>query len=701
MSDYLSFRLRDDFVSRYARKKVNWGYDAGGGNSLGEIIFYTKYSRIKPDGRKERWHETCRRVIEGTYSILKEYCARKGTRWNDQKAMRSAEEAYASMFNFLWLPPGRGLWMMGTPLVNEEWNAAPLYNCAFISTEKLTHHSAYEATLPFVRLMEMSMYGIGVGFDTRGAGRLTLENPTNEEITYRVEDSREGWCESYGVLLESYFFKNRPRVKMIYDDIREKGTPLKRFGGTAAGPQPLIDLHESVRRMFDGRAGTTISDIDILDLNNLSGRAVVAGGIRRTAEIGLFQIDQKSALDAKNPMVFPERMGIVVDDEGQIVRKDGEPVYSDEGGWGDLSNNSVIAHVGDDLDFICDRIAINGEPGIFYEDLSQNYGRMIDGYQDGLDGLVRGVNPCGEISLESHELCNLVETFPNAHDSRADYLRTLKFAYLYAKTVTLLPTPWPETNEVIIRNSRIGTSMSGVASFVEERGWQEMRMWADAGYQEIKSRDKQYSRWLGTRESIKEATAKPSGTVSILPGHRPSPGVNYHEYSGPFMRTVRFRPDDPFVEVAREAGYRIEPDIMDPNNRVVIYFPVLGADIRNTRQVPLWEKVALAALIQEWWADNSVSATFTFNKETEADQLSSVIRAFEGRLKTLSFLPYTDGTTPYKQMPYQEIDAEEREKQAQDIKALDWKKLYNTADAKEAEGEKFCTTDKCEISFGA
>ena len=56
-----------------------------------------------------------------------------------------------------------------------------------------------------------------------------------------------------------------------------------------------------------------------------------------------------------------------------------------------------------------------------------------------------------------------VETFPDKHESVEDFLETLKYAFLYAKTVTLGPTHWPKTNAVMLRNRRIGCSMSGLA----------------------------------------------------------------------------------------------------------------------------------------------------------------------------------------------------------------------------------------------
>ena len=115
----LSFHLSDEFIARYVDRPVDWGYQDAGGNSLGEITFLRTYSRLKEDGTKERWWEVCRRVIEGMFSIQYDWCKTNRLPWNHNKAQKSAQEAYERLFTFKWTPPGRGLWVMGTPLVNE------------------------------------------------------------------------------------------------------------------------------------------------------------------------------------------------------------------------------------------------------------------------------------------------------------------------------------------------------------------------------------------------------------------------------------------------------------------------------------------------------------------------------------------------------------------------------------------------------
>lgn len=691
---FLSFRLPDDFLTKYKAKTPRWGFPVGGGNTLGELNWLTKYSQRKLDGSKERYWEGCRRVIEGMYSIQKDYCLdHLRTRWNEDQAQTSAQEAFDRLFHFKWTPPGRGFWKMGTFMVNGLKNSAPLQNCGYLSTSDIG--IAESPGHVFGRLMEMSMLGVGVGFDTRGAGKLRLHQPrTSKEPKMVIEDSREGWSESTELLLNSYFLPRQKAVQFDYGRIRPAGELIRGFGGKAAGPQPLIDLHRRLHALLDYRSGQKITETDIVDIMNLVGKAVVAANVRSSAEIALSETSSREFLDLKNPAINPERLGFKRDPTGgPLVGKDGLWQQSEEGGWGYTSNNSCIVNVGSDYTELAARIAINGEPGLVWLDMIQARGRMEDGAEKG-DRRAMGVNPCSEQPLEPWETCTLVESYPTNCVDLTDFLRTLKFAYLYGKTVTLLPTHWRETNEVMMRNRRIGTSMTGLAEFVEKHGWSELRRWQEAGYAELKQWDKSYSEWLGVRESVRLTSIKPSGTVALVAGT--TPGVHWPTERGQYLRRMRLTVNDPVAQAMKEAGYPIEPNVQNPVFGLVVTCPTKGPDIPSERDVSVWQKVALAADCQRYWSDNAVSITASFNQKREGPELLNVIRAFEGKLKTVSFLPMGDGELPYAQMPYERATPEVWQAMWNQIKPLDWDRLY-AGEASDAEGERYCSNDSCEI----
>jgi ribonucleoside-triphosphate reductase (thioredoxin) len=671
-----SFRLNEEFLASYRDKKAPFGFRDAGGNSVGEITFLRTYSRKKEDGTKETWVDVCQRVIEGMYSLQKEHCKTNRLPWSDAKAQASAKEAFDRLFNLKWTPPGRGLWVMGTPIVNVQKNSAALQNCAFVSTLEMTKLNPAK---PFGFLMEASMLGVGVGFDDKGAEKeFTIYEPKNECTTVVIPDTREGWVESTVELINSYLKADQNCLEFDYSEIRPAGAPISTFGGTAAGHEPLERLHNYINNLFKGRSGELVTKKDIADIGNLIGVCVVSGNVRRSAELLIGSIDDSDFLNLKNADVFPERNSY-------------DPSAP---GWGWMSNNSVAVEVGTDFEPIVDGIARNGEPGVIWMDVSKKYGRLADPINN-KDHRIAGYNPCAEQSLESFEMCTLVETYLNRHDSIEDYNRTLKFAYLYAKTVTLLPTHWEETNAIMQRNRRIGLSMSGVANFTDINGLPILRDWMNSGYENVKKYDIIYSEWLGIRESIKTTTVKPSGTVSILAGE--SPGVHWTPGGKFFNRAIRFANSDPMLPLFKMANYRVEPASESPDTTSVVFFPIKSDAERAERDVTIFEKMSLAATAQRYWSDNSVSVTVSFDPETEAKHIGTVLHMYDGQLKTVSFLP--SGNHTYPQMPYTQITEDEyREEGEMKLFPIDFSGVY-AGMAADAIGESYCTTDACEVKL--
>jgi len=677
MSDVFSFRLSDDFVTKYAEIEPPFGFKDAGLNSLGEITFIRTYSRVKEDGTKERWHEVCKRVIEGMYSVQKNHAKENRLPWNDYKAQKSAQEAFDRMFNLKWTPPGRGLWAFGTPMTMEKRNSAALQNCAMVSTRDIDRN---DPGALFAWVMDALMLGVGVGFDTVGQDKeMPIYAPTEPVVIYQIPDTREGWVESTRILLNSMLRQNQNIQEFDYSLIRPAGAPIKGFGGVSSGPQPLIDLHNRLRKVIGSRVGETLDSRAIVDIVNLIGTCVVSGNVRRSATLALGSAGDNDFINLKNSEVFPERNSF----------------NSDSPGWAWMSNNSISANVGTKYEDYVDLISNNGEPGFIWLDVARNFGRLADP-ADGKDYRVMGFNPCAEQPLESYELCTLVEVHLNRHDNKEDFLRTLKFAYLYGKTVTLVPTHWQITNGIMQRNRRIGTSLTGIASFADEKGLPAVREWMDEGYNKIRFYDKKYSEWLCVRESIRVTTVKPSGSVSLLSGA--SPGVHWPVGGEYFLRAIRFSDQDPMIHLFKAAGYKIEEDLVSANTTVV-YFPVHSGHPRSEKDVTLFEKIGLAATTQKYWSDNGVSVTLSFDKESETKHIAPALHMYEGQLKAVSFLPM--GNMVYPQQPYQQITQQEYDDYVGKIAKIDWSAIYNGVENLDSVGEMYCTTDYCEIKTGS
>jgi len=653
-SNIRRFKLSDAFIEPYKDREVPWG-------PLGYVTFKRTYARRLSEFETgvegtEEWWQTCRRVIDAMFDMQKQHVYHLGLEWNDAKAQATAKDAYDRLFNLKWTPPGRGLWMMGTKFV-EERTAAGLFNCAFRSTRDIATKGGYL----FAWMMDALMVGIGVGFDTEGAGTITIKEPKYTNDTLVIDDSREGWVDSVHILLDGFFLGGKvPRFD--YSAIRGAGEPIRGFGGTSSGHGPLLELHENLTALFSDKIGDTITSVDIVDTENLIGRCVVAGNVRRSAALAMGAYDDREYLQMKN---------------------DQEKLYHHR--WG--SNNSFNAVVGMDYTWHAEQSQKNGEPGYIWLNNARTRGRFKDPKRyDDIN--VAGFNPCVEQQLEDAELCCLVETFPAKHEDYEDYCKTLKIAYLYGKTITLSNTHWPETNAKMLKNRRIGLSQSGVVQAFNKFGRREVYKWCNAAYKYIKQLDDMYSNWLCIPKSVRMTSIKPSGTVSLWNGS--TPGIHFPE-SEYYIRRIRFGSDSQLLDTLTNAGYNIEVDKYSPNT-MCVEFPVHEPYFKKSKKdISIWEQLEIAAQYQYYWADNSVSITVTF-KPDEAEDIKSALEMYESRLKAVSFLRYEE--TGYEQAPYEPITKEQFDEMTAKITPV---QRFDTNEG--GAGTKFCSNDSCEVTF--
>lgn len=660
-----------------------------GFNGLGEVVFRRTYSRDN-----ESWHDVVIRVIHGVMSIRKEHYARNSLEWNDDDWQPYARDMAYSMFKMEWLPPGRGLWMMGTDFTYERGSTA-LNNCsATDTTEDLVLSAEWS--------MDCLMNGVGVGFSTHWRGEASSPNKDDSEI-FIIPDSREGWVESLIKLMCAYidspkYGKNK-FPKFDYSAIRKPGLPIKGFGGTSSGPGPLKKMHERIEGYLDAfckgkletRAKVYQPDNDgvwkevevdikkpyghtrlVADIFNAIGACVVAGNVRRSAEICLGGVNDDEFINLKNYTKNPER--------GEI-------------GW--MSNNSVVLEATQEYkDFthipdMAARIRDNGEPGMINLHNMQKYGR----YGKEVSDNATLCNPCGEICLENFELCNLAETFPPRCADADAFYKALEYATLYASTVSLLPTHRPETNAVIARNRRIGVSISGIAQWASgevpdawgDMNYTKMTTFLREGYHIVKNTNVRLAKEAGVPASIRVTTVKPSGSISLLAGV--TPGVHY-PVSRYAVRRMRIGKDSPLVPALVEAGIPHEDDTYS-DNTLVFEFAIDHGAVRPCEEVSPWEQFSLVAQMQRCYADNMVSATIYFDKEKDGPDVEKMLAMFIPTLKSVSMLPHSGHG--YAQAPYSPCTEEEYKKRRSEYKLPEFDKVKGNVPI----GSKFCTGDKC------
>lgn len=681
------FVLNDAIKSEIKSKKPNFGF-----NGLGEVVFRRTYSRDN-----EEWSDVVIRVIQGVLSIRKEHCYRNSLRWSDEEWQSFAREMALSMFDMEWLPPGRGLWMMGTEFVYNRGSMA-LFNCSATDTSK-------DLALSAEWTMDCLMNGVGVGFNTSWNG--TAMKPDKEDYeTFVIPDTREGWCQSLAILICAYVESERygkNKFPMFdYSKIRRSGLPIRGFGGRSSGPEPLTKMHDRIEKFLDYycdgycpdmREENEAKEVDpnnkrrkiektkpysstrlVADIFNAIGACVVAGNVRRSAEICLGGVGNDDFINLKNYEENPERCEI---------------------GW--MSNNSVV--LTPEMDFenfthipeMASRIKDNGEPGLINLYNIQKYGR----YGKPMKDEATLVNPCGEISLCSEELCNLSETFPPRCESPEEFYKALEYATFYSSTVSLLPTHRPESNAVIAKNRRIGVSISGIAQWTSScvpGGWGKMNYtkmttYLREGYKLVRKVNEDLAKQAGVPASIRVTTVKPSGSISLLAGV--TPGVHY-PVSRYAIRRMRIGMDSPLVQPLIDAGIPHEKDSYS-DNTLVFEFVIDHGEVRPCDQVSPWEQFSLVAMMQRCWSDNCVSATVYFDKEKDGDDIEKLLAMYIPVLKSVSMLPHSGHG--YAQAPYEPIDKETYERRLGKYKQPQFSGVKGNVPV----GSKYCSGDKCEL----
>ncbi len=637
-------QLSKEFITGYMDREPDWGF--GG---LGEVVFYRTYSRKKEDGTKERWWEVVKRVVETIMSSYEGIIA-------DEHIKVHAEEMYNAIFNFKLMPSGRGLWALGTPIMEERGLVEALSSCAFISTKDM------KDSTPFRFMMDLSMLGVGLGFDVLGeSSNIIIQEPVPPAHGwFFIPDSREGWVDSTMMLIDGYLGGKYCSL-FDYSLIRERGVPIKTFGGICPGPEPLIELHLSLTNMFKENIGKPLSGRMIVDIFTLIGKAVVSGNVRRTALLALLP---EELMDLKDYNKYPERA---------------------EHGW--LANHSLYGEDVKDFESLADNIMLNGEPALVWIKRGQEYGRLVDGLSP-IPDKANGVNACAEMNLESFEHCLLSAIVLSRINSLKEFINIVKLSYLYSKAITMFlsDSRWEQSAEVISRNRRLGISLDGVAQFLGKRDMGDLISWCDLGYRYLRNLDRQVSEIAGVPESIKMTTIKPSGTISLLSGA--SSGA--HLVLAPFMiKRVRIpNVREALIESLRKSGVPNEKAIVEKHT-TVFEFPYNfngGTLSYANTEYPLQKQIEIAEALQKWWADNSISLTAIIPKGTSKSEIVEIIK--EANLKTVSFLP--ENTDFYKQLPL-EVVAEKRVLPTVEIN-------YNNTKSFEAAGESFCSGDVCEIS---
>jgi hypothetical protein len=529
---------------------------------------------------------------------------------------------------------GRFWWQLGTDTV-DKLGLSSLQNCAFRTVDKPVE--------PFTWAMDMLMLGSGVGYNIQKENVNKLP-PVNQDFKcpsrvvdsgadFIVPDSREGWVALLGKTLKAAFLAHSSgKQTFTYSTqlIRSKGAAIKGFGGTASGPEDLVWGINQISKVLEKRAGKQLRPIDCLDIMNIIGAVVVAGNVRRSAQIAIGDADDVEYLLAKRW------------DLGNIPS------------WRAMSNNSVVCHdIGDLHDFFWDGYEGKGEPyGLINLKLSRKIGRL--GETQYPDPKVQGYNPCAEQSLADGETCCLAEVFLPNITSKEELLDVCKLLYRINKHSLALDCHQKVTEAIVHENMRMGIGITGVLQCTEEQ-----KSWLSETYGKIREFDNEYSAKNGFNKSIKLTTVKPSGTLSLLPGVTPGCHPAYARF---MIRRIRISSNHSLVQVCKDHGYHVEYqqnfDGTEDRSTVVVSFPFRHPDHAVlAKDMTAISQLETVKWLQEVWSDNSVSCTVYYRPEELPEIKKYLKKNYKTNHKSLSFLLHSEHG--FKQAPLEEITEEQ------------------------------------------
>lgn len=462
--------------------------------------------------------------------------------------------------------------------------------------------------------------------------KLSIERLDDKSADYIVPDTREGWVKLLGKVLKAHFYTGQGFTYSC-QLVRSEGELIKSFGGTASGPSILTDGIIQINNLLNNRSGKKLRPVDCLDIMNIIASIVVAGNVRRSAQLAIGDWDDLEYLKAK--------------------RWDLGPIPN----WRSNSNNSIVPPINfTDLPVEFWQTYEQGEPyGLINLDLSRKCGRL--GETQYPDPNVVCYNPCAEQSLEDNETCCLADIFLPNINSKEELFEVAKYLYRINKHSLSLDCSIPETKEVVHRNMRMGIGVTGLLQSTEEQ-----KSWLSDCYEYLREFDRKYSAEHNWPISIKITTAKPSGTVSLLPGI--TPGANPSPAGPYYIRRIRMSANSDLVEVCKKNGYFTEfvrgfdgkPDY----STVVVEFPCKVPESTPTGDtLTALEHLEIIKWVQTNWSDNSVSCTVNYRKEELPLIRTWLEENFNDSVKTVSFLLYYGHG--FDQAPYETISRERYE----------------------------------------
>lgn len=622
-----------------------------------QVIHKSKYARyLWDEQRRETWEETCGR-----------YASFMANRFHLTDEVKT--EIAKGIEDLRVLPSMRALMTAGKAL---ERDLCAGFNCAYMPVDSLRS---------FDEAAYILMCGTGVGFsvERRHVDKLPPVEPhaAQDKVHIVVRDSKIGWAQAIRKWIGALWEGADPTYDV--SQVRESGKPLKTFGGTASGPEPLVKFFNQSATIIKAARGRRLKRVEAHDLMCLIADVIVVGGVRRSALISLSDLNDEEMRDCKTDLWFQNHLGQM---ECKAPHRQ-------------LSNNSaVFENKPSVLDFMKEWSALirsgSGERGI-----ANRYAMRKQALKWGREDALSqdyGVNPCAEIILRNYQFCNLTavcvredDTFDSLKDKvrLATIMGTLQSAM---SDFRYLRQSWRDNTE---EEALLGVSFTGIMDhdvMSGRSGKPQLKKWLNELRDFSKTVNEEWAEKIGVNPSKSWTTVKPSGNS----GELTNTASGIHARISPYyIRRLRLSTNDAVCTALVEAGVPHEPDLRAPDNTMVFEFPQRAPEGAET--VPDRDAIAQLDLWMQYkkeWATHTVSCTVSVGQDEWLRVGSWVYDNFDD-VTGISFLPRfdamnEDNSPKFPQMPYEPCSKEEYERRLAEIpSSIDWDSIKEFTDLTE------------------
>lgn len=660
-----------------------------------EFIYLRTYSRWREeDGRRENWLETVERFM----SFMKENLG------DSKIAEEELKEIHDAILTMEIMPSMRLLQFAG-PAARR--NNLCVYNCCFVAPTCLQD---------LRDIMYVSMCGTGVGWsverkfveqfpliaskkeviDMTALTQMTGVEPEedqrvnvkrlkelasgpkfeNKQLTYTVEDSKEGWCDAFLKGLETWYVGRD--IEFDFSKVRPAGARLKTMGGRASGPEPLKQLLEFSKRKIQARQGSRLTTLDMHDIICMIGQIVVVGGVRRSAMISISDLDDEEIRNCKSGSFWVEH------------------------GHRCMANNSAAYdEVPDDIKFMKEWLSLassgTGERGIFNRvgltaHLPERRVQLLG--KERIKTL--GTNPCGEVILQSHGLCNLTTVVCRPSDTEESLTRKIRLATIlgtYQATLTDFGYVSEKFKARADEERLLGVSMTGQQDCPAVRNASTLRALKKMALET----NAEYAKKFGIRMSSAITLVKPEGTVSEMVNS--ASGV-HPRFAKHYVRRVRISAHDPLFHLMKSQGVMYYPEVGQVESSATTF--VLEFPIKSPEGSVTQKDMTAESMLEYWklvkteYCEHNPSVTVNVDKNEWVSTMAWLRRNWD-IVGGLAFLPKNDHI--YKLAPYESVSESEYEKLAAHYAKLDidYSKLvyFEKEDATDVKKEAACVGGTC------